>query len=431
VSGFLALLGLTRPGFTAPSFAIFTDLVTGWVCAPGRRTITGIIAVADPAGRRAHDAYHRFVRDGVWSMNRLWRTLARHLIGTRCPTGVVDLACDDTLFHHCGPKVSGAGVFRDAVRSTLGRVVYARGLNLVVITVQIRPPWGGTPIAIPVNVRLHKKHDLTTTVGHAAAMLAEIADWFPDRCFHLVADGAYATFAGAGLPRIQITSRMRRDAALYQPAPPRTGRPGRPRTKGERLPTPAELSTALPKRAWTRVEIDVRGKTATRLVHVCDVLWYHVNKTDLVRLVILRDPDGVEPDDYFFTTDLKASPAEVAEVAERYAARWAIEVCFRDVKQDLGGQNPQSWNYRGPERAAALSLWLHATIWCWYLTAHPTGTTWTPRPWYRTKTTPSFLDALAALRRALWAQRITTMSRSAHDEPEITEALLDTLAYAA
>lgn len=41
-----------------------TDLVTGWVCAPGRGTITGMITVADPAGRRAHDAYHRFVRDG-------------------------------------------------------------------------------------------------------------------------------------------------------------------------------------------------------------------------------------------------------------------------------------------------------------------------------------------------------------------------------
>jgi hypothetical protein len=139
------------------------------------------------------------------------------------------------------------------------------------------------------------------------------------------------------------------------------------------------------------------------------VLWYRVNKTDLVRLVIVRDPDGIEPDDYFFTTDLDATPAEVVT---RYATRWAIEVCFRDVKQDLGGQNPQSWKRKGPERAAALSLWLHATIWCWYLTTHPTGGTWTPRPWYRTKATPSFLDALAALRRVLWSQRITTMSRS-------------------
>ena len=428
MTGFLALLALTRTGFTAPSYAIFTDLLTGWVCAPGRRTITNMIAVADPAGRRAHDAYHRFVRDGVWSMSRLWRALSTHLLASFCPTGVVELACDDTLFHHEGSKVEGAGVFRDAVRSTLRRVVYARGLNLVVITLTITPPWGGQPIAVPVNVRVHRKHDETTTIAHAAAMLTEILDWFPDRWFHLCADGAYATLAGAALPQTQITSRMRRDAALYEAAPPRTGRRGRPRTKGERLPTPAALSQSLPKRSWRKVDVDVRGTTVTKLVHTRDVLWYTVNKTDLVRLVIVRDPNHLEPDDYFFTTDLDAT---AAQVATRYASRWAIEVCFRDVKQDLGGHQPQSWKRRGPERAAALSLWLHATIWCWYLTSHPDGATWTPRPWYRTKSTPSFLDALAALRRVLWSRRITTMSRSGPDEPKITEALLDTLAYAA
>jgi len=428
VTGFVAMLGLTRTVFTAPGFAIFTDLITGWVCAPGRRTITNMIAVADPAGRRAHDAYHRFVRDGAWSMNRLWQVLTCHLVARFCPTGVVELACDDTLFHHDGPKVAGAGVFRDAVRSTLRRVVYARGLNLVVITLTIHPPWGATPVAIPLNVRVHKKHDPTTTVAHAAAMLTEITDWLPGRCVHLVADGAYATLAGAGLPRMHLTSRMRRDAALYEPAPPRTGRRGRPRTRGDRLPTPTGLADAATQQDWATVEVDIRGTTATRLVHTRDVLWYRVNKTDLVRLVIIRDPHGVEPDDYFFTTDLAATPAEVAT---RYATRWAIEVCFRDVKQDLGGQNPQSWKRRGPERAAALSLWLHATIWAWYIQTHPTGGTWTPRPWYRTKTTPSFLDALAALRRVLWAQRISTMSRPGAEEPEITEALLDTLAYAA
>lgn len=428
MSGFLALLGLARAGFTAPSFAIFTTLLTGWVCAPGRRTITAMISVADPAGSRAHDAYHRFVRDGAWSMHRLWRALATHLLTRFAPAGVVQLACDDTLFHHEGPHVAGAGTFRDAVRSTIRRVVYARGLNLVVITLTLHPPWGGCPIAVPVNARVHAKHDETTTIAHAAAMMRQIAGWFPHRCFHLVADGAYATLAGAGLPRTQMTCRMRRDAALYEPAPPRTGRRGRPRTKGDRLPTPAALSATLPDRSWTEVDVQVRGATATRLVHTRDVLWYRVNKTDLVRLVIVRDPDGTEPDDYFFTTDLDAG---AADVASRYADRWATEITFRDVKQHLGGQDPQSWRRQGPARAAALSLWLHATTWAWYLDTHPTGRTWTPRPWYPAKATPSFLDALAALRRELWSQRISTMSRTGPDNTKITEALLDTLAYAA
>src|SRR5665811_1947473 len=78
------------------------DLLSGWVCAPGRRTITAMITVADPAGDRAHDAYHRFVRDGAWAMSGLWRVLAIHAVARFAPTGVVELLCDDTLFHKTG-----------------------------------------------------------------------------------------------------------------------------------------------------------------------------------------------------------------------------------------------------------------------------------------------------------------------------------------
>jgi hypothetical protein len=428
VNAWTALLEATRRCFRTPSFALFTDLLTGWVCAPGRRTITAMICLADPAGHRAHDAYHRFVRDGAWAMSALWRVLAVHAIGRFAPTGAVALDCDDTLFHKAGRKVNGAGVFRDAVRSTVRRIVYALGLNLVVVTLRVSPPWGGPPIALPVNARLHKKNDTTTTVEHAAAMLRELADWLPDRDFHLCADGAYASLAGTGLPRTHVTSRMRRDAALYEAAPPRTGKRGRPRTKGDRLPTPAELANKARRKDWQAVEVDVRGRTVRRLVHVRDVLWYAVNKRDLLRLVIVRDPAGVEPDDFFVTTDLSASGADIAS---RYAGRWSIEVCFRDVKQDLGGEDPQSWKRNGPERAACLSLWLHGLTWCWYLDIHPTGSTWIPRPWYPTKATPSFLDALAALRRVLWSRRITALSAPQAQNAKITDVLLDTLAYAA
>ncbi|TWP32178.1 IS701 family transposase [Leekyejoonella antrihumi] len=321
MTSFDALLDLFRGVFTAPSFAIFADLMSGWVCAPGRRTITAMITVADPTGRRAHDAYHRFVRDGAWSTDRLWRVLTRHLVATFCPNGTVEVACDDTLFHHEGRRVEGAGIFRDAVRSTLKKVVYARGLNLVVITLTIHPPWGGCPIALPVNVRVHRKHDVTSTVAHATEMLEQLTDWQPNRRFHLVADGAYATLVGADLPRVDVTSRMRRDAALYEAPPPRTGKRGRPRLRGQRLPTPTQLSELTPDDQWTTIYADQRGTTITRLVHVRDVLWYQVNRHALVRLVIVRGPNGAQPDDYFVTTDLHAT---ATDVVERYADRWSL-----------------------------------------------------------------------------------------------------------
>lgn len=113
--------------FSRAGLALFSTLMAGWVLAPGRRTITAIISVADPAGRRAHDAYHRFVRDGAWSMARLWRVLAVHAVARFAPEGIIVLDCDDTLFHKSGRRIDGAGVFRDAVRSSAKRVVYAVG----------------------------------------------------------------------------------------------------------------------------------------------------------------------------------------------------------------------------------------------------------------------------------------------------------------
>src|SRR5665809_126825 len=102
-----------------------------------------MITVADPQGRRAHDAYHRFLRAGAWSMSALWRVLAVHAVAVFAPTGVGVLDCDDTLYKKTGRKVEGAGTFRDAVRSTPARVVHAWGLTLVIIPLPVTPPWGG------------------------------------------------------------------------------------------------------------------------------------------------------------------------------------------------------------------------------------------------------------------------------------------------
>ena len=373
------LLGLTRTVFTAPSYAIFTDLVAGWVLTPGRRTITRMLTVGDPDAARAHDAYHRFVRAGAWSTTVLWRVLAVHAVDLFAGTGVVILDADDTVYKKTGRSVEGAGVFRDAVRSTRNKVVYAWGLNLVVVTLRVQPPWGGCPLGLPVNVRVHRKGG-PTTVALAAQMIAEIAGWLPGRFLHLHADGAYATLVGADLPRTVVTSRLRRDAALYEPAPPRTGRRGRPRTKGDRLPKPPQLAQAAT--GWVDADIDERGRTTARRLWHRDVLWYEVSPRRLVRLVVVRDPTGIQPDDFFVTSDLSATSAQVAA---GYAGRWSIEVTNRDVKQDLRGEDPQSWKGDGPARAAALSLWLHTAVWYWYLSTHAHTTTWQPRPWYTHK----------------------------------------------
>jgi len=134
--------------FTAPGAKILVRLLEGWVLCTVRRTVTGILPFADPANERAHDAYHRFFPDARWSMAGLWRILTRMLVAMFCRNGMITLALDDTLFHHSGKKVNGAGFWRDAVRSTRSKTIYAWGLNLVVLTLQIQPPWGGEPLGL-------------------------------------------------------------------------------------------------------------------------------------------------------------------------------------------------------------------------------------------------------------------------------------------
>jgi len=424
-SAWKAILTQHTGAFTSPSFTLFCELLSAWVCATGRRTICGMVAVMDPSTRKAHDAYHRFVRAGSWRPDRLWAQIVALAVGHLGADGPIVCLLDDTLFHRHGRQVNGAGSYRDAVRSTHSRVVFARGLNLVVLAVRIAPPWGGMPIAIPVGIRLHQK-DGPKLPALAAELMTEFANRLPQRRFVLCADGAYACLAGDGLPRSTVVSRMRRDAALFESPPPPTGKRGRPRSKGQRLPTPPKLAETVT--GWTELDIGWRGRTETKLVWSRPVLWYGVCPGAMVLLVVVRDPAGHEPDDFLFTTDLDTNPADVITI---YADRWAIEVSYRDVKQLAHGQEPQTWKGQGPERAAHLAFWLHAAVWLCYLSSNGTTPSFNTQPWYSTKRVPAFADALAELRKALWRERIMTTSLDEQLSPEMTSVLLEALATAA
>jgi hypothetical protein len=316
-------------------------------------------------------------------------------------------------------------IFRDAVHSTSKLTVTALGLNIVVVGLRVIAPWGGEPLALPILVRLHRKGG-PTLVELAAAMMQQVAAWLPDRSFCLVADGAYASLIGRDLPRTTVISRLRRNAALYEAAPPRTGRRGRPRKRGARLPAPPQLAAQVT--IWTREIVPMRGRRVARDLWAREVLWYETCPDRLLLLVIVRDPDGHEPDDFFVTTDTTALPAKVASA---YADRWSIEDSFRNTKQSLGAEDPQSWIGVGPERAVSLACWSYAAVWDWFVAVHGDRPPWPHRPWYPAKRTPSFADAVAALRRDTWRLSIFDGSGSDRINPENAAVLLTVLAEAA
>lgn len=413
------------PLFTQPTIPIFINLVTGWVLCTCRHTVTGMIPFADPRGKHPHDAYHRLFAKSRWQPSDIWKLLAQMLIGLFYPSGTVWMDMDDTLFHHTGRKIDGAGWWRDAVRSTTSHVVHAWGLNLVVLTLRVIPPWGGEPLGLPINMRLHRKNG-TGLIEQAQQMLTEVKGWFPERQFMMGADGFYATLAGSAATNTHLISRMRRDAAIYElPPKKRPHQRGPHRKRGRRLPTPAQLASRV--KSWQRVKTQERGKARERMVYARVVIWYKVSHAPVL-LVISRDPSGKERDDFFFTTDLTLT---ASEVIGGFAGRWCIEDTFKNTKQSLGSEEPQTWKGVGPERAAVIGLWLYSVVWAWYIRYGYRKSTLPFMPWYTAKMHPSFHDALAALRRMLWRKRIIVMFGNHSVPARITEFLIDAIAAAA
>lgn len=65
----------------------------------------------------------------------------------------------------------------------------------------------------------------------------------------------------------------------------------------------------------------MRGKPQVRELLTLDVLWYVVSPKALVRLVISRDPEGHEEDEFLFATDLNVTPESVLS---DYAGHWIL-----------------------------------------------------------------------------------------------------------
>ena len=257
-------------------------------------------------------------------------------------------------------------------------------------------------------------------------MIDEVRRWFGQRRFRVVADGFYATLAGKELLNTTIISRMQCNAEIYDlPVRPRSKRRGRPRKKGPRLLCPKRMASYV--RHWQKVKVRERGKKKARLIYARQVLWYRVSHQPVL-LVISRDPAGKEKDDFFFTTDVTMKPSEVISC---YADRWAIEDTFKNTKQLLGGQQPQTFKGQGPERAAGLSLWLYSTVWLWYLLQKANKRYFIVQPWNPLKSMPSFADAIACLRRELWRERIKCMFGASAVHDKKFEFLLEALAPAA
>ena len=132
---------------------------------------------------------------------------------------------------------------RAAARATIGDRKPPRESNCwVVASIVVQLPFLSRPVCLPVLVRLWRPRH-TGKIAHARVLAELIAARYPDRRGHVVGDAAYVGERLRDVDgRISWTSRLKVTSVLHELPPPCTWRSGRPRTRGARVGTPADVA---------------------------------------------------------------------------------------------------------------------------------------------------------------------------------------------
>lgn len=434
-SALQTILASFRPGFTGPGFRHFQTLLVAWIVVRGRHTISSMIRVMRQKEDRRHPAsIYRFLTLGRWSIDSVGWTLFRLFRGWL--SDEIHAIVDDTLCAKSGRQIFGTGVHHDGARSSYrgGRRldVLTFGHSWVVLAIVVRCPWNEAKTwAIPILFRLYRAKRTCPDSRYkkrselALSLIRRLASWLgPEESLRVTGDGAYCCKTVLqGLPaRTHFVGPLPLKAALYDLSK-RPAHRGRPRKKGYRIANP---KTRLAQRGgtWKEAHVLLYGRSVRVTFSSLVCIWYPSAGTHPVCVVMTRDPRKKSSGRAYVCTDPSLSPEEILAA---YAERWQLEVTFRDLKQELGFEDPQNgwWRRRAGkrddpcrkavqrprgkkavERTAPLAGIVYGLTLLWYF-SHGRRRADLARarraaPWYRHKTDVSYADMLSALRRRIW-----------------------------
>jgi DDE superfamily endonuclease len=436
----MQVLSLFRSAFSTPTYQRFLVLALAAVLTTGRRTVTNLLRTVGFQAQGHMSSYHRVLSQRRWSTWVMARALIRFLLDHVVPSGPVLLAGDDTVTEHPGPQVFGKGRHRDAVRSSHSYTAYRWGHKWVVMSVLVKLPFARRPWALPVLVALYRPPEWDRLHGRrhrtpahlARLLLARLVRWFPERHFIFVGDSGYGTSETARFCRqrqrhLTVVSKFYGDAALYEPPPPRTRRTiGRPRVKGQKLPSPQEEVAHSTRR--TRLAVAWYGGTSRAIEIVTGTgHWYRIGE-DLVavRWVYVHDCTGTHRDEYFFTTDLSMCPQQVVEC---YTQRWSIETTFQECREHLKLESTKCYSQQTVLRFTPCLFGLYSLVVLFYLQLPdllrlPIMVSWSG------KSTTTFADMITCVRRAIWQQWCFQPSAKAEPFSKLPRSLQETILYA-
>src|SRR3954465_1497733 len=240
-------------------------LVAGAILAPGRPTVASALRVMGLAEAPTFTSYHRVLNRNGWSSRELARRLLRLLVRRLVPDGPIIVGLDDTLERRRGAKIKAKGIYRDPVRSSHGHFVKAAGLRWLSLMLLAPVPYASRVWALPFltvlapSARYHQERGRRhkTLLDWGRQTLLQLRRWLPGHRIVAVTDTSFAALEllGAVRRQVDVITRLRLDANLFAPAPPRRpGQTGRPRRKGERVPK-LEQRLARADTTWRRVGV--------------------------------------------------------------------------------------------------------------------------------------------------------------------------------
>jgi hypothetical protein len=351
---------------------------------------------------------------------------------------------DTTLVRRTGRRIVWKGRFHDAVRSQPGHVVTTEGIHWLCLAVLVPVPWSRRPWALPflsiptltpaTSAKLGRRH--RTTPEYADVLVRLVRRWQPTREIVVVGDSAFAVVELGHTCRtrgMRLISRLVLNAQLYDPVPLRPATtPGVKPKKGPRQP---KLSQRLidPLTAWHTCEVTWYGqRPATIELATGTALWHTDGSAPLpLRWVLVRNVPGRRPPLALFCTD----PTTTAEqIVAQYVDRWHIETTFEEVRAHLGLETQREWRTRAVGRAVPCVLGLFSVVVLLAQVLHPEHLPTRRAAWYA-KREATFIDALAAVRRHLWASQnqplLDAAAGPANSTPSTVDLLIETACYAA
>lgn len=414
------------------AFAHAGVLVYGALLTAGRRTVAAALRAVGLAANPRFTTYHRVLNRARWSPLPLGRLLPGLLVAPFLPPDApLVLLADETLERRRGRRLAWEGWFRDPLRSTATKPVGAPGLRRLCVALLVPVPWRARPWACPfltvpalapaTSARPGKRH--RTVVERAPLLVRLVRRWQPAREVVRVGDGTYAAVPlGHTCHRlpgaVRLVSRLRLDAALYDPpaSQPKSKRGPKPQ-KGARQPSLA-ARLAGPATTWHAATVPWYGGQV-RAVGLASgtALWYRQGERPLpLRRVLLRCPQRSFP-----TT---------AQVGARFVGRWPIAGTFEEARAHLGVETQRQWATRAVGRTTPCLLGLFSRVVLLAHALHPHELPTRQAAWYA-KPEATFADALAAVRRQLWASWHCAASAGDLDPTPIPRPLWDRLHEAA